>query len=254
MRLDSPDLAAVVARLERQLRTVKLTLGAVLIALGGLSLTAWIAPQGDTMSAKQFMILDADGIPRGLFGVLADQASIGMMYTDPSGNTRLEMGVDPSGAPRLAMMDELGRVRSEIAMRDDGSPTLVMTDSSESRRIAMSTTNDGAGQIILFGDDSVNEDGDTVSVQRAMFGTFAKGEPAIVFSDASETLRASLNMSADGAAQWRFFGPDGTTERAVLGVYADGMPIIKLADSTGAASFRRQGGMLADTVVVVAQQ
>ena len=245
MRMDSTGLTAVVARLERELRTVKLALGAVLMAIGGLSLTAWIAPQGDTISAKQFMILDADGIPRGMFGVLADQASIGMMYTDPSGNTRLEMGVDPDGTPRLAMMDEHGRVRSEIAMRDDGSPTIVMTDSSESRRIAMSTSNDGASQIILFGSGG--------TVQRAMFGTFANGEPAILFSDASETPRASLNMSADGAAQWRFFGPTGTTERAVLGVYADGTPILKLADSTGTASFRRQGGMLADTVVVAQQ-
>ena len=254
MRLDSPDLAAAIARLERQLRTVKLALGAVLMAIGGLSLTAWKAPQGDTISAKQFMILDADGIPRGMFGVLADQASIGMMYTDPSGNTRLEMGVDPNGTPRLALMDEQGRVRAEIAMRDDGSPTIVMTDSSESRRIAMSTSNDGAGQIILFGSKFVNESGDTVSAQRAMFGTFAQGEPAIVFSDASETTRASLNMSADGAAQWRFFGPTGTTTRAVLGVYSDGRPIIELADSTGMASFRRLGGMLPDTVVVAQQR
>ena len=253
MRLDSPDLAAVVARLERELRTVKLALGAVLMAIGGLSLTAWIAPQGDTISAKQFMILDADGIPRGMFGVLADEASIGMMYTDPSGNTRLEMSVDPDGTPRLAMMDEQGRVRSEIAMSDDGSPTIVMTDSSESRRIAMSATNDGTGQITLFGNDFVTESGDTVSAQRAMFGTSTSGQPAILFSDASETPRASLNMSEDGAAQWRFFGPDGTTERAVLGVYTDGTPIIILADSTGTASFRRQGGMLADTVVVAQQ-
>ncbi len=253
MRMDSTDLAAVVARLERELRTVKLALGAVLMAIGGLSLTAWIAPQGDTISAKQFMILDADGIPRGMFGVLADQASIGMMYTDPSGNTRLEMGVDPNGTPRLALMDEKGRVRSEIAMMADGSPTIVMTDSSESQRIALSTSNAGAGQLTLFGDRFVNERGDTVSAQRATFGTVANREPAIRFFDASEIPRASLNMSADGAAQWRFFGPDGTTERAVLGVYTDGTPIIKLADATGTASFRRQGGMRADTVVVAQQ-
>jgi len=248
MRLDSPDLAAAIARLERQLRTVKLALGAVLMAIGGLSLTAWMTPQGDTISAKLFMILDADGIPRGMFGVLDDE-SIGMMYTDPSGNTRLEMSVDPDGTPRLAMMDEQGRVRSEIAMSDDGSPTIVMTDSTESRRIAMSTTNDGTGQIILFGDNFVNKNGDTVLAQRAMFGTSTNGQPAILFSDASETPRAALNMSADGAAQWRFFGPTGTTARAVLGVYAEGTPIIELADSTGMASFRRQGGMAADTIV-----
>jgi len=138
MRLDSPDLAAVVARLERQLRTVKLALGAVLMAIGGLSLTAWIAPQGDTISAKQFMVLDADGIPRGMFGVLADQASIGMMYTDPSGNTRLEMVVDPDGTPRLALMDEKGRVRSEISkmqMRPGQGPQTEHRDRNEGEEV-----------------------------------------------------------------------------------------------------------------------
>ena len=82
MKHENTDIIAVVARLERQLRTVKLTLGIVVLGIAGLALTAWVAPQGDTVSAKQFMVLDADGIPRGMFGVLADQATIGMMYTD----------------------------------------------------------------------------------------------------------------------------------------------------------------------------
>lgn len=242
MTHDSPDLTADIARLERQLRSVKRALAAVLLVVGGVALTAWVTPQGDTISAKQFMILDADGIPRGMFGVLADEASIGMMYTDPSGNQRIEMGVDPNGTPRLALLDADGMVRSEVAMREDGSPTIVLTDGNEVRRIALSATNDGAGQLILFGEDG--------TLQRGMLGTFATGEPAILFSDTTDATRAALNMSADGAAQWRFFSPDGTTERAAIGVYADGLPIVKLADSAGVLLFRRQGGMPADTIVV----
>ena len=126
-------------------------------------------------------------------------------------------------------------------MRDDGSPTLVMTDASELNRLALSATNDGAGQLIFFG-----LDGET---QRAMMGSLLSGEPAIVFSDTSDAIRAALNMSPDGAAQWRFFGMDGTTERASIGVYASGLPIVQLADSLGTVSFRRQGGMAADTIV-----
>ncbi len=248
MTHQSTDLAAVVARLERQLRTVKLTLGTVLLGLAGLGLTAWVNPQGDTVTAKQFMVLDADGIPRGMFGVLADQASIGMMYTDPSGNTRVEMGVDPDGVPRLALMDEAGTVRSEIGMRADGSPTIVLTDASEGRRIALSATNEGAGQVTFFGDAAA----DTLPPpQRAMVGTFENGEPAIVFYDTEENVRASLNMSPEGAAQWRFFSTDAT-ERAILGVYANGRPIVRLADSTGMSTFLRIGGMLPDTTVVPA--
>ena len=249
MKHESTDLAAVVARLERQLRTVKLTLGIVLLGLAGLGLTAWVNPQGDTVTAKQFMVLDADGIPRGMFGVLADQTSIGMMYTDPSGNQRIEMGVDPDGTPRLALMDEAGTVRSEIGMREDGSPTIVLTDASETRRIAMSATNEGAGQVTFFGGPAA----DTLPPpQRAMVGTFDSGEPAIMFYDSAESVRASLNMSAEGAAQWRFFGADGTSERALLGVFANGQPIVRLSDSTGMSTFLRVGGMLPDTTVVPA--
>ena len=182
-----------------------------------------------------------------MFGVLADQASIGMMYTDPSGNQRIEMGVDPDGVPRLVLYDGAGRIRSDIGMRDDGSPTIVLTDSSEARRIALSATNEGSGQIAFFGDAAA----DTLPPpQRAMMGTFDDGEPAIMFFDKSESTRASLNMSAEGAAQWRFYGLDETTERAVFGVYENGLPIVKLADSVGMATFLRIGGMLPDTTVV----
>ena len=246
MRNENTDLTAIVARLERQLRTVRITLGIGLLGIAGIALTAWVSPQGDTVTAKQFMVIDADGIPRGMFGVLADQASIGMMYTDPSGNTRVEMGVDPDGVPRLALMDETGNVRSEIGMRDDGSPTIVLTDASEARRIALSATNEGAGQVTFFGDAAADS---LEPPQRAMVGTFDNGEPGIMFYDPDENVRASLNMSAEGAAQWRFFGADGT-ERAILGVYGNGRPIVRLADSTGMSTFLRLGGMLPDTTVV----
>lgn len=247
MKHENTDLTAVVARLERQLRTVKLTLGVVLLGLAGLALTAWVSPQGDTVTAKQFMVLDSDGIPRGMFGVLADGATIGMMYTDPSGNQRIVMSVDPGGIPSLAFMDEGGTVRSEIGMRDDGSPTIVLTDASETRRIALSATNEGAGQVTFFGDAAA----DTLQPpQRASVGMLENGEPAIMFYDPDQSVRASLNMSASGAAQWRFYGADGTTERAVLGVYEDGRPIVRLADPTGMSTFLRIGGMLPDTTVV----
>ncbi len=248
MKHENTDIIAVVARLERQLRTVKLTLGIVLLGIAGMALTAWVAPQGDTISAKQFMVLDSDGIPRGMFGVLADQATIGMMYTDPSGNERIKMSVDPSGRPSLSLMDADGTVRSEIGMEDDGSPWIVLNDASEVSHIALSATNEGAGQVTFFGDAAA----DTLPPpQRAMVGTFENGEPAIMFYDTEENVRASLNMSPEGAAQWRFFSTDAT-ERAILGVYANGRPIVRLADSTGMSTFLRIGGMLPDTTVVPA--
>jgi len=249
MKHENTDLTAVVARLERQLRTVKLTLGIVLLGIAGLALTAWVGPQEDTITAKQFVVLDADGIPRGMFGLLADEASIGMMFSDPSGKQRIEMSVDQDGMPSLWLRDETGAIRSEIGQREDGSPTIVLTDASEVRRIALSATNAGGGQVTFFGRAAA----DTLPPpQRAMVGTFDNGQPAIMFYDSDESVRAALNMSVHGAAQWRFFGADGTTERAILGVYGTGQPIVRLADSTGMATFLRLGGMPTDTTVVPA--
>ena len=132
-------------------------------------------------------------------------------------------------------------------MREDGSPTIVLTDASEVRRIALTASNGGAGLVTFFGDAAA----DTLPPpQRASVGMFENGQPAIMFYDPDQNARASLNMSAEGAALWRFYGADGTTERGVLGVYGDGRPIVRLADSTGMSTFLRIGGMLPDTTVV----
>ena len=48
MRPDNSGLTAVVARLERQLRTLKLALGATILVVGGLALTGWASPQDET--------------------------------------------------------------------------------------------------------------------------------------------------------------------------------------------------------------
>ena len=175
MRPDNSDLAAIVARLERQLRTIKLALGATVLVVGGLALTGWTSPQDETVTAQRFMVLDVDGIPRGMFGVLADGASVGMMFTDLAGAKRIELGTDPDGTPRLALWDDQERLRADIGMNADGAARIVLADPSETGRAALSVGNDGSAQMVF-----IDADGST---NRAMIGTLGDGRSVLLIYD-----------------------------------------------------------------------
>ena len=175
MRPDNSGLMAVVARLERQLRTLKLALGATVLVVGGLALTGWVSPQDETVTATRFMVLDGDGIPRGMFGVLADGASVGMMFTDLAGTKRIELSTDPDGSPRVALWDDQERLRADIGMNTDGSARIGLADQSETGRAALSVGNDGSAQMVF-----IDADGST---NRAMIGTLGDGRSVILIYD-----------------------------------------------------------------------
>ncbi len=178
---DNSNLAVTVARLEKQLRVLRLALAAVVLAVGGMALTAWTLPQDQTITAERFMVLDSDGIPRGMFGVLADGASVGMMFSDLAGTARMEVGVDPDGSPRVALMDDQQRLRAEIGMNDDGSARLVLADPTEIARAALSVTNEGSAQLAF-----VDADGTT---RRAVIGTLEDGQAVLLlYDDAGQVL------------------------------------------------------------------
>ena len=175
MRPDNSDLTAIVARLERQLRTLKLALGATVLVVGGLALTGWTSPQDDTVTAQRFMVLDGDGIPRGMFGVLADGASVGMMFTDLAGAKRIELSTDPDGSPRVALWDDQERLRANIGMNADGAARIVLADPSETGRAALSVGNDGSAQMVF-----IDANGST---NRAMIGTLGDGRSVLLIYD-----------------------------------------------------------------------
>ncbi len=187
MRPDNSDLTAVVARLERQLRTLKLTLGATVLVVGGLALTGWTSPQDETVTAQRFMVLDADGIPRGMFGVLADGASVGMMFTDLAGAKRIELSTDPDGSPRVALWDDQERLRADIGMNADGAARIVLADPSETGRAALSVGNDGSAQMVF-----IDADGST---NRAMIGTLGDGRSVLLIYDEEGQVLTQLPAS-----------------------------------------------------------
>ena len=178
---DNSNLAVAVARLEQQLRVLRLALGAVVLAVGGMALTAWTLPQEQTVTAERFMVLDTDGIPRGMFGVLADGASVGMMFSDLAGTARMEVGVNPDGSPRVALMDDQQRLRLEVGMNDDGSARIVLADPTEIARAALSVTNEGSAQMSFIGADG--------TTRRAVIGTLEDSQAVLLlYDDAGEVV------------------------------------------------------------------
>ena len=149
----SSDLESTVAKLEQQLRKLKITLGTLAVAAVVISVGAWTFPQDQSLTATRYLVLDSDGVPRGMFGVLSDGASVGMMFTDLSGNTRVEVGVDPEGLPRIALMDDQERIRTEASVAADGSARVVMADANEVARSAWRITNDGSAQLMFIDTD-----------------------------------------------------------------------------------------------------
>ncbi len=184
MRPDNSGLTAVVARLEKQLRTLRLALGATVLVAGGLALTGWVSPQDETVTAQRFMVLDGDGIPRGMFGVLADGASVGMMFTDLAGAKRVELSTDPGGSPRVALWDDQERLRADIGMSADGSPRIVLADPAETGRAALSVGNDGSAQMVFIDTDG--------STNRAMIGTLGDGRSVMLIYDEKGELLTQL--------------------------------------------------------------
>ena len=184
---DNSNINVTVARLEKQLRVLRLAFGAMVLAVGGMALTAWTLPQEQLISAEKFMVLDTDGIPRGMFGVLADGASVGMMFTDLGGTARLEVSVDPDGSPRVAMMDDQQRLRAEIGMSDDGSARIVLADPSEVARASLSVNNEGAAQLAFIGDDG--------TTRSAVIGTLESGQAVLLLYDDAGQVVTQLPAS-----------------------------------------------------------
>ncbi len=181
---DNSELAADVARLAKQVRSLRIALGAMILAVGGMALTGWVLPQDETVTAQRFMVLDTDGIPRGMFGVLADGASVGMMFTDLAGTKRIELATDPEGVPRVALWDDQERLRADFGMNADGSSRFVLADPNETARAALSVSNNGSAQMVF-----IDADGST---NRAMIGTLGDGRSVMLIYDSNGDVLTQL--------------------------------------------------------------
>ncbi len=132
MTSHTPDLAAVVARLEKVERQNRRLRGAgiavVVVAVAGL-LMGQAMPKERIVAAEGFLLKDARGKVRAKLSVDKDRPMLAL--ADEHEMPRVGLSVDKDG-PMLAMGDEYGMPRVELSVGKEG-PRLILADENGKR-------------------------------------------------------------------------------------------------------------------------
>ena len=127
MTSPTPDLAAVVARLEkveRQNRRLKTAGIAVLVLAAAGLLMGQAMPKARTVEAEGFVLKDERGEVRAKLAM--DKGRPMLALSDEHGMPRVGLLVDKDG-PMLGMGDEYGMPRVELSVSKEG-PRLILAD------------------------------------------------------------------------------------------------------------------------------
>ena len=121
----------------------------------------------DVIESRQFLVRDADGAVRGVFGSTNDgdlrlslqapgsRAGVsltalkggasGLTFSDSAGKTRGVLGLLPDETTSLTFGDRNGQTRSSLSLNPEGSATLVFTDRAGANRAALGVDSRGVG-------------------------------------------------------------------------------------------------------------
>lgn len=179
---DDYRLREVEARLDRRLKAVEaqrertrwallLTAACFVLTVAALAVALWtVLPTDrswtvDSLSAREIMLQDAEGIARGQFG------------TDTEGRTQ------------LALSDQDGRERIRLTVLADGSPGVTISDPDARPRAILAYLPDGTTNLVFA---------DAQGTSRAVFGVEPDGSTQALFSDRTGMVRTLVGVGADG--------------------------------------------------------
>ena len=157
----------------RRLRRLSLALIGLVAVLTGLAVALMLVSArnglpgttADIVAARQIVIRDDAGVPRGLWGV------------------------DDSGAVRLLLQDSERRPRLRLSLLADGGAGISLVDSAGHNRAVIALLPDHAVSVVL-----ADGNGKT----RSVFGLAPDGNSTLVFADGSGVTRASLGVDSRG--------------------------------------------------------
>jgi hypothetical protein len=167
------DRVATVERDNARLRRLSIALILLTGILAGLAVAIMVVSAryglpgttADIVAARQLVIRDASGLPRGLWGV------------------------DDSGAVRLILQDEAGQPRLRLSLLDDGAAGVTLIDSSGHNRAVLALLPDQAVTMALA---------DGTGKTRTVFGLDADGNSNLLFADRTGVPRASIGVDSRG--------------------------------------------------------
>ena len=118
-----------------------------------------------TVSARQFVLRDAEGKVRGAWGL------------------------DEDGSVRLALSDAEGRQRVRLSLLQDGSAGLSFADSADRKLAVLGLLPDHTTNLALT---------DPAGIPRAVLGVASDGSSNLVFADRAGSTRAGLGVDSRG--------------------------------------------------------
>lgn len=134
---------------------------------------AW---SSQTVSARQFVLHDAQGRVRGVWRL--DEDATRLVINDSTGRARLKLSVlADGGAPGISLADEFGVSRAVMGFLPDQTATLVFADRSGNTRAVLGLSRDNSANLV-FADRS--------GATRAGLGVDALGQPTFTLVDQGE--------------------------------------------------------------------
>lgn len=170
-RLDR-RLAVLEARAGRmRIMTLASGVGFALTLVALFAVLRSVAPRDgtwmlDTVSAREVVLRDGDGIARG------------------------RMATDDGGRAQLTLSDRDGRERIRLTVLADGSPGVTIHDPDAQPRAVLGYLPDGTTNLVLA---------DAEGVGRAVLGLDADGSAQALFTDRGGSVRTLVGVGPDGA-------------------------------------------------------
>lgn len=172
----------VEARLDRRIEAIESRSGGTgwatrfsvtgfVVSVAALAIVLWkVVPEDgartvNTLSAREIVLRDADGVERG------------------------RLATDSDGRAQLSLSDREGHERIRLTVLADGSPGLTINDPDSRPRAVLGYLPDGTTNLVFA---------DSQGTSRAVFGLEPDGSTQAVFADRSGTIRTIVGVGADG--------------------------------------------------------
>jgi opacity protein-like surface antigen len=220
-------LATRIEALERQSRRLKRQLFAALVALLCLGTVSATTAQQRTLSfsgPKGTLRIDASGVhlltTKGkevaLFGYTKASTIPAVRFMEPSGTTRMIVGLDTDQDGLVRMFYRNGEKSIDL----DGNNTLYFYDNSGTERLYVGTTTSGKGDFEIFNSSGKLQSelaseflrlGDTTGTEREYIGITTTNEAVVKLWDHTHTERNFMGEFTDGNAGFTSYNTAGTS-------------------------------------------
>jgi hypothetical protein len=124
---------------------------------------------------------------------------------DAQGNTRGVWGVTGEGATQMVLMDGGGRERMRLQVLNDGSPGVALVDSANRTRVVLAVLPDRTATLVLA---------DPAGRTRTVLGLNPSGASTVVFADRAGRTKAGFGVDASGAATFTLYDRAGAPDRS----------------------------------------